>query len=456
MKNSTYKVFKDNRTPHEAFAGFKDDRLPFLLESSQDVCGMGRYSFFGSDPFLVLSVKRDKSGSALAMLRELFRGYRLEGENKPSIPFLCGAVGFLSYDFGFSLEQVKRKNKPDPIVPDVLFAFYDCVVTLDHVKKEITAFSSGFPEKGALRRRRSQEQLDKALLKLKNSKAKGTCSDKAFLKAEDVSSNFTKNRYMIAIRKVKEYIACGDIYQANLSQRLKSRLAIDDWLLYQRLVKKFPVPFSAFFKHEDFSILSASPERFLTYDGKIVATRPMKGTRPRARGRAADLKLKSQLIVSPKEKAELLMIVDLERNDLGRVCDYGSIKVKHLRAIETYSSVFQATAEIQGSLHKTKDRFDLLRACFPGGSVTGCPKIRAMEIIEELEPDARSVYTGSLGFLSFHNTLEFNILIRTFLKKGDDIFFGVGGGIVTDSKPLAEYDETLIKAGALMEALTKG
>ncbi|OIO36435.1 MAG: aminodeoxychorismate synthase, component I [Candidatus Omnitrophica bacterium CG1_02_44_16] len=456
MKNSAYKIFKDNRTAHEVFAGFKDDRLPFLLESSQDVCGMGRYSFLGSDPFLVFSVKRDKSGSALAILRELFRDHCLEGEKKASIPFLCGAVGFLSYDLCFSLERVNRKNKPDPIVPDVLFAFYDRVVALDHFRKEITVFSSGFPEKGALRRSYSRKRLDEALLKLKSRKTQSILSGKAFLKSEEVSSNFTKSRYLAAIRKVKEYIAAGDIYQVNLSQRLKSRFAVDDWLLYGRLVKKFPVPFSAFLKYDDFSILSASPERFLSYDGNIVTTRPMKGTRPRAKRGSLDNKLKAQLIASPKEKAELLMIVDLERNDLGRVCDYGSIKARHLRAIETYASVFQATAEIQGRLHRSKDRFDLLRACFPGGSVTGCPKIRAMEIIEELEPDARSIYTGALGFLSFHNTLEFNIIIRSFLKKGDDIFFSVGGGIVTDSKPLAEYNETLVKAKALLEALTKG
>lgn len=468
MKKSAYKTFKDNRTAHEVFACFKDDRLPFLLESSRNMMGMGRYSFFGSDPFMTVSVRRGRctietAGSkktvdtpALVMLRELFRAYRLEGENRSSIPFLCGAVGFLSYDFGFSLERVSRKNKPDPIVPDVLFAFYDTVISLDHVKQELTVFSSGFPEKGALRIKRSRKRLDEAILKLKDRKVHGELPDNASIKAKEISSNFTKIRYMAAIRKVKEYIACGDIYQVNLSQRLKSRLVIDDWLLYRRLVKKFPVPFSAFFRHNDFSILSASPERFLSYDGNLVTTRPMKGTRKRARQRSADLKLRSQLISSPKEKAELLMIVDLERNDLGRVCDYGSIKVKQLRTIETYSSVFQATAEIQGRLHKTKDRFDLLKACFPGGSVTGCPKIRAMEIIEELEPDARCVYTGSLGFLSFHNTLEFNILIRSFLKKGNDIFFGVGGGIVTDSDPLAEYDETLIKAKSLMDALTKG
>ena len=151
----------------------------------------------------------------------------------------------------------------------------------------------------------------------------------------------------------------------------------------------------------------------------------------------------------------LLMIVDLERNDLGRVCDYGSVRVRSLREIEAYSNVFQATAEIEGVLHKTKDRLDLIKACFPGGSVTGCPKIRAMEIIDELEPDARSIYTGSLGYLSFHNTLQFNVLIRSFLKKGDDIFFNVGGGIVTDSDPEDEYEETLIKGKALTEALTR-
>ena len=469
MKFCAAKTFKNNKSAQELFSAFKDDSLPFLLESSLNVDGMGRYSFLGSEPFLVLSVKNGRcfieqegeqrvvEGSCLGILRGLLKKYELKGENRSLVPFLCGAVGFFSYDFGFSLESIKRKNIPDPVVPEVLFGFYDTAVCLDHQNKEVTIFSSGFPQEDRRRMSRAQERLKVVLGKFKNPKRKETTAVKprSFIKPTDLSSNFTKKNYLSVLRTAKEYIACGDIYQVNLSQRFEARLSfLDDWLLYQRLIKNFPVSFSAFFKTGDFSIISASPEKFLTFDGHLVATRPMKGTRRRTKNAALNQRLRDELTCDEKEKAELLMIVDLERNDLGRVCAYDSIRVKDLRKIETYSNVFQATAEIEGTLHKTKDRLDLIRACFPGGSVTGCPKIRAMEVIEELEPTARGIYTGSLGYLSFHNTLAFNVLIRSFLKKKDEVFFHAGGGIVTDSRPAFEYEETLVKAKALVDTLT--
>jgi para-aminobenzoate synthetase component 1 len=339
-------------------------------------------------------------------------------------------------------------------VPEIMFGFYDCAVIVDHWKKEVNVFSSGFPEKGGRRSIRARARMDAIMLKLAAGPQESRDRQRDPGLSKKISSNFSKERYLAVIRKAKDYIARGDIYQVNLSQRFATRSNIEDWRLYQRLVKNFPVCFSGFFKTKDFSILSASPERFLNFDGRAVTTRPMKGTRRRTQDPLLNKKLKEELSLSKKEKAELLMIVDLERNDLGRVCAYGSVKVNRLRQIEAYKGVFQATAEVEGLLHKGMDRIDLLRACFPGGSVTGCPKIRSMEIIEELEPEARSIYTGALGFLSFHNTMEFNVLIRSFLKKKDEVSFHAGGGIVTDSEPEAEYEETLIKAKALFEALT--
>jgi para-aminobenzoate synthetase component 1 len=212
--------------------------------------------------------------------------------------------------------------------------------------------------------------------------------------------------------------------------------------------------FSAYQDCGDFQLLSSSPERFLQLKGRTVITRPMKGTRPRGADRLRDRQLKKELLESAKDKAELLMIIDLERNDLGRVCSYDSIKVRRLRQLESYATVFQTTATIAGRLHKGKDRIDLLRACFPGGSITGCPKIRAMEIIRELEPQPRGVYTGCLGYLSFSGEMDFNILIRTILKKGRRLCFGVGGGIVADSVPEEEYRETLVKAKAMAQAIS--
>jgi para-aminobenzoate synthetase component 1 len=464
MKNSAYKVFKRKTSVQELFRGFKDGRMPFLLESSRDVMGLGRYSFFGSDPFLVISckdgacsVERDgrvekKTRPPLSVLRELLDAYTLRGHGVGCVPLLAGAVGFISYDFGFSLEKIARHHKGDARVPDFLFGFYDSIVAVDHKKDEVLAFSSGFPEKGASRQRRCAARLKETLEKLE-------CRsplDKVALPGAGESaliSNFTRRAYLAAVRKAQAYIAAGDIYQVNLSQKFRTRCAIDDWLLYRRLSRNFPVSFSAFLKNEDLCVISASPERFLHFDGCSVKTRPMKGTRRRTDDVVFNRKMRKELVLSKKEKAELLMIVDLERNDLGRVCAYGSIRVRHLRQIEAYRSVFQATAQIEGRLHASKDRIDLLRACFPGGSITGCPKIRAMEIIEELEPDTRALYTGALGYLSFHNTMDFNVLIRSFLKIKDAIVFHVGGGIVSDSRPADEYEETLVKAKVLMEAL---
>ena len=199
--------------------------------------------------------------------------------------------------------------------------------------------------------------------------------------------------------------------------------------------------------------ISSSPERFLNFDWEKVSTRPMKGTRPRGTNPRADERHKRDLLQSPKDKAELLMIVDLLRNDLGRVCKYGSIKVSSMRALEAYSTVYQTTASIEGVLHPEKDRLDLLKACFPGGSITGCPKIRSMEIIEELEPTKRAIYTGSLGYFGFNNTMNLNILIRTILKKNGKIYFQTGGGIVADSRAENEYQETLTKAQGIFSAL---
>ncbi len=458
-------VLKTKSSPQELFAFFKDDYMPFLLESSQNVDGMGRYSFFGSRPFLTVSQKNGVSiiaegkkvqkisGSGLKVLRRLLNKYILEGTNKSGIPLLCGAIGFFAYDFGFSLETIKRRNAGDPQIPDFMFGFYDCICCFDHKNNELTVFSSGFPRQGTLRKKRAEERLKETLAKLKKP-TKEVFDPKELAKKSDLVSNFSRGKYLSAIKKAKEYIAAGDIYQVNLSQKFKASLAIEDWALYKRLLKNFPVSFSGFFSSKNFSIISASPERFLKFDGRRIFTRPMKGTRKRTKNSVLNRRLKRELQMSEKEKAELLMIVDLERNDLGRVCEYGTVKVSRMRQIEAYSNVFQATAEIEGILHKHKDRIDLLRACFPGGSVTGCPKIRSMEIIDELEPSCRSVYTGALGYFSFNNTMEFNILIRSFLKKGKSIIFNVGGGIVSDSKPAAEYDETLVKAKALMEALT--
>jgi len=461
MNHCVHATIKDGTPLHLLFGALEKDDRPFLLESGLDVAGMGRYSFFGSEPFCVLTLRQgrctlEEEGRvrmlrqpALEVLRALLGRWRLRGV-RACVPFLGGAVGFLAYDFGFLLERFRRRHAPVAATPQLSFAFYDTVFIKDHRTGRLTVFSTGFPETSGLRRRRrAQTRLARALIRLERGappQATGGLSG-------PLSSNFTPAAYRAAVREAKELIARGDIYQVNLAQRFHAAARFDPWRLYGRLARRFPVSFGAYLRAGDYAVLSASPERFLRCDGRRVVTRPMKGTRPRTENGARNRRLRRELIRDAKEKAELLMIVDLERNDLGRVCDYASVRVEDLRVIERYANVYQATAQIAGVLHRSRDRIDLLRACFPGGSVTGCPKIRAMEVIEALEPEARGLYTGALGYLSFHDTMELSVLIRTLLWRPEEVSFHVGGGIVTDSRPAFEYQETLVKAAALIAAL---
>ncbi|MDD5019577.1 MAG: anthranilate synthase component I family protein [Candidatus Omnitrophica bacterium] len=457
-----YKLFRKPASAQRTFAPFSGKPYAFLLESGRRHRLRGRFSFFSASPFAVLRYeggrvtvesegqKKQTGRSLQETLRALMKEYVLPQEERLSYPFLCGAVGFLAYDFGFSLEEVRRRHRPQAGIPDLMFGFYDCAVAFDHFKKEMVVFSSGFPQHGRGRKKRARRRLGEVLQVLEeragHEMSLPVGSEPAW------RSDVTQREYETAVRKAKAYIAAGDIYQVNLSQRFRGRTRLEDRQIYDRLARAFPAGFSAYFRGKDFSIISASPEQFLMFDGQTVATRPMKGTRPRSGRAGEDARQRQQLWKSRKEKAELLMVVDLERNDLGRVCDYGSVRLREKRTLEAYRTVFQATSEIAGRLHPGKDRWDLLKACFPGGSVTGCPKIRAMEIIEELEPVGRGIYTGALGYLSFHDTLQFNILIRTLLKIKDRVSFYVGGGIVADSDPRREYEETLVKARALFEA----
>jgi para-aminobenzoate synthetase component 1 len=268
-----------------------------------------------------------------------------------------------------------------------------------------------------------------------------------------LKSNFTPEEYVKAVDRVREYIAAGDVFQVNLSQRFEADLKIPPYELYKRLRMVNPAPFASYLNFQGVTIVSSSPERFLKVQGDLVETRPIKGTRPRGRDPVEDERLAQELTHSTKDRAENVMIVDLERNDLGRVCHYGTVKVAELAILETFPTVFHLTSTVVGRLRRGKSNMDLLKAAFPGGSIIGAPKVRAMEIIDELEPTKRSVYTGSIGYLSFNADMDINIVIRTFLIKEGKAYFQVGGGIIYDSDSKAEYMETLDKAKALIQAL---
>lgn len=437
----------------QLFEAIRSEKNCFFLDSSLNSNLGGRFSFLGVDPFYIL---KTKEVNPFPVLREVLEKYKISASAHMP-PFLGGAVGYLAYDLGFLLEKKLSKSIPDTVgIPDCYFAFYNTVVTVDNIKKRLYISALGFPEKsshfGKLLCELNFKKIVNLLSRINHPKI---INQEAKFKARSagLKSNFTSADYLLAVERAKKYIRDGDIYQVNLSQRFEAKTSLSPSVIYRRLRRLSPSNFGAYLDTEDFQILSSSPERFLKLTDKNVVTRPMKGTRPRAKDKNRDASLRRELLNSAKDKAELTMIVDLERNDLGKVCDYNSIRVTRLRELERYNTVYQTTATISGILHKNKDRIDLLSSCFPGGSITGCPKIRAMEIIEELEPHRRSIYTGALGYLSFSGNLDFNILIRTILKKEDTLYFGVGGGIVADSKPEEEYQETLVKAGGMLEAI---
>jgi para-aminobenzoate synthetase component 1 len=271
-----------------------------------------------------------------------------------------------------------------------------------------------------------------------------------------LKANFSHEGYLEAVARAREYISAGDIFQVNLSQRFEAELTLLPYELYKYLRCINPAPFASYFNFDGLNIAGASPERFLKVRGDMIETRPIKGTRPRGKTPKEDQAQAADLLASKKDRAENIMIVDLERNDLGRVCRYGTVKVTELAILETYPTVYHLTSTVVGRLRENKNCIALLKAAFPGGSITGAPKVRAMEIIDELEPTRRSVYTGSIGYLGFNGDMDLNIVIRTFIIKDGKAYFQVGGAIVYDSEPEAEYTETLDKGKALMQALGLG
>jgi para-aminobenzoate synthetase component 1 len=466
-----YPLVEELKTPLEAprcFELIKERPHSFFLDSGMDPAKLGRYSFMGSDPFLVLKSRgreislsysdgREETvqGNPLDVLGGLLQRYRLETSPAP-VPFGGGAVGYFSYDLCHFIERLPRTAVDDLNLPECYLAFYDSVIAFDHQQGRAYIVSSGFPEEGeAARKRRARARLDELKELILRGKPTDTSSPGVAPAGGEIAlkANFSRQQYMEAVAAAREYILAGDIFQVNLSQRFEAGLAATPYELYRQLRLVNPAPFAAYLGFDEVAVASASPERFLRLTGDLVQTRPIKGTRRRGATLAEDAALANELLSSVKDRAENVMIVDLERNDLGRICRYGSVKVTELAILENYPTVFHLTSTVEGRLSPGKGAIELLKATFPGGSITGAPKVRAMEIIDELEPTRRSVYTGSIGYLGFNGDMDLNIVIRTVLVKGGKAYFQVGGGIVYDSEPEAEYQETLDKARALIQAL---
>ncbi|MDF2891819.1 MAG: aminodeoxychorismate synthase, subunit [Clostridia bacterium] len=446
--------FKTQHTAFELFHAFKDDPYCFLLDSSMQNDRLGRFTFMGSCPFLIFKSKNENititegehskelKGNPFELLRALMHQYKTE--DRHPIPFLGGAVGFLSYDLCHSIEKLPRTAIDENNIPDCCFGFYDRIVAVDHKDNDVYMIAHGLKEK-------PEAEID--MLKKKLSRIPVYTNIKEGIACGEIQSNFTKDNYMKAVQRIKDYIRSGDIYQANMTQRFKCHTEEDSFSLYSRLRQFNPAPFACYMDFDEGQILSSSPERFLKIEEKIIETRPIKGTRPRGKTHGEDEANKEELLSSEKDKSELLMIVDLERNDLGKVSKTGTIKVPELFYLEEYATVHHLVSTVTGEMRDDIKAIDVIQSAFPGGSITGAPKIRAMEVIDELEPTQRNIYTGSIGYLDFNGNMDLNIAIRTIVMKDHTAFFQAGGGIVWDSDPELEYEETLHKAKALFRTL---
>ena len=431
----------------EIFTIFKDEENSFILDSAMDEKKLGRYSFISSNPFKVLKYKNTKKNPLDNLQNELNK-YKVE--NNTHLPFIGGAVGYLSYDLGNYIEKLPRTAIDDTNVYDLYFGFYNWVIVIDHLESKTYIAT---PDLDIEKETNIIKNIEKKINKAEINGIDSICYEEKEVEKTKLTSNFTKNEFENAVRKVQDYIRQGDIYQANLTQRFYGKTTLSSYELYRDLRRFSPAPFGAFLNFEDSHILSNSPERFIKCVDRKVETRPIKGTRPRGKNKEEDLRLQEELRNSEKDRAELLMIVDLERNDIGRISKIGTVKVPELFVIEPYANVNHLVATVVGELDDDKDCVDAIKATFPGGSITGAPKIRSMEIIDELEPTQRNVYTGSIGYIGFNGDMDLNIAIRTIIKKDNNVYFQVGGGMTWDSNPADEYQETLDKAQSIMKAL---
>ena len=426
---------------------------------------LGRYSFVAADPFDFVEFPADGSDALAAAEERLRRFVATPVAGLP--PFQGGAAGLFSYDLGRSLERLPRPKADEFGVPASAVGFNDVVVAFDHAAGRAWIISQGFPQvEPSLRECRAAQRIAQVRDWIAESAAPAIIgarrSDRTIANPSPqhpipgvpgVTSNFCEDGYLRAVQRAIEYIGAGDVFQVNLSQRLLAPARDDSMALYRRLRRCNPAPFAGYFDAGEFQIVSASPERFLRVRQREVETRPIKGTRPRYGDAAVDRAAEAELLASEKDRAENVMIVDLMRNDLARVCEARSVRVGQLCGVEAYRHVLHLVSSVHGRLRDGRSLVDLLRAAFPGGSITGAPKIRAMEIIAELEPTARGAYCGSLGYLGFDGSMDLSILIRTITAGRGWWQFPVGGGIVADSTPEQEYEETWHKAEGLLRAL---
>lgn len=430
-----------------------------FLDSAGEYGELGRYAFIAADPFGTFSVRdgiafwndAPLSGLPLVELRDVLSRYRLAGDLS-SFPFRAGAIGYIAYEFGQRLERLATPVDATSAVHELRFDFYDVVLAFDQKDKRLVLFSSGFPEDGAAQQGRARERAAAMVAQLtSDTNAPGLTAPTAIGAWQ---SNFTGTAYEAAVARVQDYILAGDIYQANISQCFTADIPadFDPWAFYRTLRSINPAPFGAFLRSGTATIASSSPERFLQCRHGQVEARPIKGTARREDDCLRDAAVAETLLASEKDRAENTMIVDLLRNDLSRVCQPGTVKVPMLCGLESYEGLHHLTSVVTGTLKSGYDAIDLIAASFPGGSITGAPKLRAMDIITEIEGLARGVYCGAIGYIGFDGGLDLNIAIRTVTFEPGRARFSAGGGVTLLSDPAAEYAETLVKANRIFAA----
>ena len=492
----------------------KLEEYTYILETGRSHPKTGRYSYIGTMPFLTFASKgedilikrlnhrgkdisaRRCQGYPFSFLEKILNDYQtVKTEELPD--FSGGAVGYIAYDACHFFEDLPKQAIDDLGIPDIFFVFSRVIIAFDHLQQDLKVMAAPLVDTKAgknkyeLAYEQAAEDIGLVVKKISQSSSgiaakeknilpgynlsirnftrgdspqaisldfnKGAVDNNRYVRSIDnnlsLESNFSQSGFEKIVAKAKDYIRAGDIFQANLSQRLSAPLVSDPWLVYKTLSRINPSPFACYLNLGQIKIASSSPERLVKVEDQLVETRPIAGTRPRGKDGTEDIELSRELIISPKERAEHIMLVDLERNDLGRVCEYGSVKVDELMVLEEYSHVIHIVSNVSGVLRADKNRFDLIAASFPGGTITGTPKVRCMEIIDELEPLKRGIYTGSAGYLSFNGDMDLNIIIRTFLLTQNRAYVQVGAGIVADSDPEQEYYETLYKAEALLKTL---
>lgn len=446
---------KSDLKVNEVYEVWKDEKDTIMLDSSKKESEYSRFSFIGINPFIKIKSKGDLvylneklvNRDVFELLNETIESFNIDKNLKKEIPFIAGAIGYFSYDMGRSLEHIEESSINDYEVYDSYFLFFHNLIIFDLLNNK-TYITSLYEDIIS-----AKNSLDNLENKIINYKHEENNEKHRIAKKNILKSNFSKDEYIKAVDKMKDYIVEGHIYIANMTQRFLCDCEEEGYEIYKKLRNINKAPFSAYLNLEDIEIISSSPERFLKVLNSKVETRPIKGTRPRGRNKEEDELNKKELLNSEKDKSELLMIVDLERNDLSKVCKANSIKVTELFKLEQYDTVFHLVSTVIGELEEEESSVSCIKACFPGGSITGTPKIRAMEIIEELEGVRRGVYTGAIGYFDLRGNCDFNIVIRTIIKKGNQVSFGVGGGITIESLSEMEYYETLDKAKALIEVL---